>query len=478
MDRFLLVVAIVMLVSRFRIAVLVSAASVLFAAPARGAMVGTPFSGPTHADASVVFWNPGAMSLLERPQGMVHGAVIPIRVHYRRDYLGAGGEPYPQANMLGLLPDLFVGGVSQIGDRLRLGLGVSVPLVDGADWNTSEGGQPSPARYYTLKTFLAWLFISPAASLRINRYISIGAGVDITAALLQSNMVIDFGARVNQLVCQQSTGSDCAADAPLPREDPTYDAPMDVSGMAWDVGGFVGVLLTPTPWLRLGGVFHSGAGEVGIPVDLDVQIPADVRQYMAQNLPTVTLPPIHAAATLKTHSPMMVAASAQIAPTASLELGLDFQWVDKSRMSIFQAALHRTPETSALITDQVVFNPFKDYLSFGLRGSYRLLGDRLALALGLAFEPNTRLDSFASPMLMDMHKIVLRVGVSWRPTRWVTVVLDYGRFFVIPRTIEPNLLRPNANPTTPEEEALDRPSPTGRYWAEADRVGIGILLHF
>jgi long-subunit fatty acid transport protein len=192
----------------------------------------------------------------------------------------------------------------------------------------------------------------------------------------------------------------------------------------------------------------------------------------------VTLPPIHASASLKTHSPMMVAASLQLAPTSALELSVDFQWVDKSRMSIFQAVLHRTPETSELITDQVVFNPFKDYYSYGLRGSYRLLAGKLALALGLAFEPNTRLDTFASPMLMDMHKIVLRVGVSWRPTRWVTMVLDYGRFFVVPRTIEPNLLRPNANPTTPEEEALDRPSPTGRYWAEADRVGIGILLHF
>jgi long-subunit fatty acid transport protein len=217
---------------------------------------------------------------------------------------------------------------------------------------------------------------------------------------------------------------------------------------------------------------------VDVPVDLDVQIPTHVREFVARNLPTVMLPPIEGAATIKTYSPMMVAASLQVAPSSRLSLNLDFQWVDKSRMSTFAGIIHRTPETSELITDQVVFNPFKDFFSFGLRGLYQLIPAKLACTLGLAFEPNTRLDNFASPMLMDMHKLILRVGVSWRPTRWVTLVLDYGRFFVIPRTIGPNLYQPNASPTTPEEEALDRPSPTGRYWAEADRAGIGILLHF
>ncbi len=452
----------------------------LMAGPANAAMVGTPFSGPTAADPAALFWNPAAMTLMGGTQGMLHGAVVPVRVHYQRDVPDSSGRPYPRADMMGPLPDFFAGAVTDVGGRLgplRVGLGASLPLVDGADWNpTTAGGQPSPARYYSLRTFLAWLTISPALAYRINRYISVGAGLDVTAAMISSEVIIDMGARANQLACKAlGPSAPCPTDAPLPREDPRFDASMTLDGVGWDVGAFAGVLLTPAPWLKIGAVFHSGTGGVDVPVEINVAIPAAARQLMDQSFPSIDLPPIQASATLEVHSPMMVAASVWLNPFEPLELTADFQWIDKSKMSTFNAIIGASG--SELITDQVVINPFSDFWAFGLRGVYRLL-PALTVGLGVAYEPNTRPDALASPLTVDMHKIIARLGVSWRPIRRVSVVLDYAHIFAVPRRVGATLYGPNAAPSTPQEEALDRPVSSGRYTAEADRAGLAVLLHF
>lgn len=453
---------------------------VLAPSPATAAMVGTPFSSPVTADPAAIFWNPAAMTLLTGTQGMLQGALVPVRVEYQRDYLDAQGRPYPRSQMLGLLPDAFAGGVTDGGGKLgpfRLGIGAAVPLVDGADWSPTTKGQPAPSRYYSLQTFLAWLTISPAVGLRINRYLAVGAGLDVTAALVSSEMVLDFGARINQVACKQvGAQGKCPTDAPLPREDPTFDAPMSLHGTGWGLGAFVGLLLTPTPWFRLGVVLHTGAGEVKIPVSLQVQIPAAARQYLAQNLPSVNVPSIQADGTLEVHGPMMVAASACLAPSEQLELNLELQWMDKSSMSIFNVDLRPDPAVADLLRDQVMLNAFSDFWSVGLRGQLRPLR-ALTGALGLSYEPNTRPDALASPLTVDMHKLIVRAGIRWQPARRVSVVLDYAHIFTLARQVGPNLYHPNANPTTPVEEALDHPVPSGRYTAAGDRVGLALLLH-
>jgi long-subunit fatty acid transport protein len=263
---------------------------------------------------------------------------------------------------------------------------------------------------------------------------------------------------------------------PLSREDPTYDAPTVIDGMGWGVGVFAGVLVTPLPWLRLGGSFHSGAGTVSIPVDLSVDLPQAVTDYLSTNLPTVSLPAIEAEGKVETVSPMIVTAGIAADVTSKLELAADLHWIDYSSTTVMKGIVSK-PDPLGLIGAQVLVKGRRDSFLVGLRGAYRILPS-LRAALRLEYENNSRPEEWTSPISIDFTKYSFHLGVAWQMTRNVAVSLEYGHFFMPDRNIKRSNFAPNADATTPEEQGVDKPSPTGRYWIDVDRVGLGIALGF
>ncbi len=446
---------------------------------ARASQVGTIFSSPTTADPAVTYYNPGAMTLLQGTQALIFGGLSAIRLHHRRltpsDF---DGEVYPQADISILKPSITVGLVTDATlQDWRFGLGMSIPLMEGASWDREYGGKPASTRYYVMDGLLVYFKFGPTVAYRINRFLSVGVGLDVEAVMLRHEAMTDFGAKIDQLACAGLGGTDCPVNAPLARENPAFDGLTSLSGLGWDLGLSAGVLLTPRPWLRASLGLHSGAGAVRVPVQMKIAIPRAAADYVASNLPSFSLPELTADADVQVHSPMTLAAGLSLEPTPRLRLAADLHWMDLSETALMMATVTRA--STGLIGDQVLVKDRLDDFLVGLFGSYRVL-PALDTALRLEYGTNSRPDPYVSPVSIDFHKISFHLGLSWRALRWLELTAEYGHYFLLSRHIAAGTSRfaPNANPQGPVQEGLDKPSPEGDYWVESDRFALGLLLHF
>lgn len=443
--------------------------------PARAALIGNIFSGPTTADAASTYWNPAAMTLLDGTHLMLFGAVSAVRLHYQR-YTPSlfDGSSYPQADVFIAKPAPAFGLVTDATLKdFRFGVGVSLPVLDGATWKLEYDGRPSSTRYYAEAARLGTFGVHTTAAYRIRPWLSIGAGVDIFGVFISHRVMTDFGAKINQIACASSP-STCSLSSPLDRENPGLDALTTLDGLGVGVGASLGILLSPFPWLRIGAGFHSGAGEVTVPVDLAVQLPARVQAEAAAF--GVKLPALTAQGEVAVAVPMILTFGVAVWPMPKLEVAFDLHWMQTSKTALLAGTITKD-QSGGLISDQVLVKARSDSLLLGLRGSYRLI-DSVLLALRVEYDKNTRPDSYISPVSVDFHRFSLHLGARWQATRWIAFSVEYGHYFMPSRDIKASAFAPNANPTTPQEEGLDKPSATGLYSVQADRVGIGVEANF
>jgi long-subunit fatty acid transport protein len=318
--------------------------------------------------------------------------------------------------------------------------------------------------------------IEPAVAFRINRFISVGAGLDVVGIFLSSDSMIDFGARLNQMVCTINATANCPLQAPFPREDPAYQGLMSIDGNGWGVGGFGGVLITPAPWIRLGVGFHSGAGTINVPVEASVNVPSAITNYVNKNLPSVGLPSLEGEADVSTVSPMTASAGITIDVPPALQLTADFHWRDYSETATMIATVTRSDELD-LIGDQVLIKARRDFYWAGLRAAYQI-HPRVRLALKLEYEANSRPERYVTPTSIDFHKFAIQAGAAWRVTSWLLMTAEYGHYFMPSRDVNRSFFGPQANPSTPEEQGFDKPSPTGTYSVAADRLAFSATIGF
>jgi long-chain fatty acid transport protein len=453
-------------------------ASVLLYAPAAPAsQIGTIFSGPTSADAASVYWNPAAMTQLKGTRIMLFGAISAVRLSYQPAQLSLfDGSTYPEADVFVPKPSPAFGLVTDATLRdWRFGVGFSLPLLDGATWESSYDGRPSSTRYFAEAARLGKFIIHGTAAYRINSWISIGVGLDVYGVMLRHQVRTDFGSKINQIACASNPQS-CSLSSPLLRENPSFDAPTDLEGMGWGVGFSAGILLQPLPWLRIGAGIHSGAGAVTIPVTLSVDLPQPVTDYMRNNFPSVGLPALSAEGEVEVTTPIMANVGISISATPKLELAADLHWMNTSQTVVMVGTITKD-QSSGLIGDQVLIKARGDALLLGLRASYRVL-EPLLVALRFEYDRNTRPDEFISPISIDFHRFSFHLGARWRFSRYLAVSFEYGHYIMPSRTITSSRFAPNANPTTPAEDGLDKPSATGRYTAAADRFGLAVQVGF
>ena len=449
----------------------------LVSTPARAALVGNIFSGPTTGDPASLYWNPGAMTLMQGTHGMGFGAISFIRLHHQRDTVSDYTQKqYPEAEVFVPKPALALGVVTDATLRdFRFGLGVSLPILDGAGWSEEYGGQAASTRYFALNARLGFIKIAPAVAYRISRHIAVGFGLDIEGVMLTHEVMTDFGGKINAMACSINKTADCHNGPLLPRENPDYDAMTTIDGFGWGVGIFAGVLITPTSRLQVGVGFHSGAGGVSIPVDMEIQLPSSVISFHKDNMSLLKLPELKATGEVVAHSPMTVAVGIAVRPITNLEIAADLHWTDFSETAVMLGNISWS--SSTLIGNQVLIKVRDDAFLTGIRGTYRLF-PWLKLAARFEYENNTRPEKYVTPVSVDFHKFSFHVGASLRPFPWLSVNVEYGHYILPERNIKTSRFAPNALPTTPEEEGLDKASPTGRYWIAVDRVGLGATVSF
>ncbi len=461
---------------RLRITWLALVATLAVPRPATAAPAGSMFSGPTSPDAAVIFWNPAGMTMMRGTHTLTMGTFLLFRAEYHRDTPSAFDDKmYPVATSVTPAALPSAGVVTDFGTRnWRFGLGFALSNADGVDWSEEYEGKPGSTRHHAIVGRWITFLIEPAVAYRFSRYLSVGIGLDVHGMWVFRSAKFDFGAKINQLICAESELPTCPLDSPLAREDPAFDVHYEIDGYGAGLGFFAGVLITPFPWLRMGLTVHSGAGTMQVPVDLILRYPKTVTDYMKANLSAVALPPIEASIDVARHAPIIILAGAAINPTPKLELAADFLWMQTSTDPIEQNTVLFTNNT--LISDQMTFNVKKDHYQWGARGTYRVL-EQLVAGVRIEVRPIKIPELYAMPVSVDFDRLSVHVGATWRVTRWMTLLLEYAHHFTFTRTVSKSLFAPNAYPTTPDEQAFDKPSPTGTYKVSTDHLAIGVLLH-
>ena len=223
--------------------------------------LGQAFSGaPTNTeDASMVFFNPGAMSQVRGRLVSVAGYIAVPSVTFKNSASQlspfVGGAPLQGGNGGDSTGAVFIPNfyyVQEVTERFALGLGVNAPFGMKNSYHSDWVG-----RYQAIDSKLATININPAFSLKITDKVSFGAGLNIQYLRSKLTNAIDFGT-----VCLQALGpTPCGSQGLLPQ---AADGHVSLKGDSVGLGYNFGVFYTPTQDTRLGVSYRSK-------IDHDVQ---------------------------------------------------------------------------------------------------------------------------------------------------------------------------------------------------------------
>ena len=127
-------------------------------------------------DLATVFDNPAGMSEFQGTQMAVGSAVVVPQINFSGN-VTLGGTTLPgnnsrQNGQIALIPHFY--GVTDLDDRIKLGLAVTAPFG-----NTLDYGDTWSGRYVNIKTGALALDINPNVSYQLTDRISIGGGVSL-----------------------------------------------------------------------------------------------------------------------------------------------------------------------------------------------------------------------------------------------------------------------------------------------------------
>ncbi len=455
-----------------------SAALLLLASPVSANPVGSVFSGPTDGDGASLYWNPAAMSLVAGTNLYLTGNLVLVRASYQRSGTdGQTGGAFPESSFLSAKPEPVLAAITdKVHPRLRIGLAATLPIVLGSGWPEKQrvNGKEilGPTRYYATSSQFVNLFIHLAVSFKINEYLSIGAGPNLVITQLAQDQHADLANEEPLRSMLINMGiQPCSA---LPCENPLFSANTNIKGLGFSGGGNVGILLTPTPRLRIGIGYHTPV-KVNIPATISIdgsKLEALARQYF----PGFTTLGLNAKGEISLTIPMQLHGALAFDITPGFELMAGMQWIDMSEASVFAGAI--TQKGSQLLPDRkdgILVR--SDQFTYFARAMYRvrskfLFSDNWRFGLRAEFLPNTSPSNFASPQDIDFDKIDISAGFDVRIGRGLRLGGTYSHVFAIGRTISASSFR-NENPSP-----FNKPDPSGSYRAIADRIGFTLDYTF
>ncbi|MDF1685093.1 MAG: outer membrane protein transport protein [Legionellaceae bacterium] len=226
-------------------------------------------------DASIGWYNPAGLVLIQKDQALVSGVgVVPrTMISGTSTYNTTDILPYEQSftNLRGArkatVPAIHM--AHPLGERATVGLSVVVPFGLGSDW-----GKTSPVRYSGTLTNLVTMDLAPQMGVYITDNLAVGLGLDIQFARVTFNAVAGSPAALQAL---QAMGGLV--------EPTTLDSTSDNQGNSMAVGFHGGLLaLSDDKHTRLGlnyqsEVQHRFEGEsilTGRLADLDLMDPLAV----------------------------------------------------------------------------------------------------------------------------------------------------------------------------------------------------------
>jgi long-chain fatty acid transport protein len=263
-------------------------------------------SNPTARDAAAIYWNPANLGYLKKGEVFAGVGLIVGDIRYDRERLGryqtpdtlqfnapiddayidamkSGGADQVKANPIAPSGNLFFA-YPVLKDRLALGLGVYVPFAAALKF-PMNGAQS----WQVQQAFIATSHIHVGAGVRINDYVSLGAGVAYVLGFAELRKKQDFGSvqefadGLNNLGQQNSFGPAAPSEV---RELDVLSRPFSLKkAIAHGVTFNVGITVNPTKRLNIGlTYFHSTAMKYRGQFAADLNDPFFTQDLVAQGL--------------------------------------------------------------------------------------------------------------------------------------------------------------------------------------------------
>jgi len=217
-------------------------------------------------DASTLFKNPAGMSLLDGPQlqdslQLLYGSVKFANNNSKTATTGDSG-----GNAIGALPGTSLFITCPVTKKLTVGFGTFSYFGLSEDYGNNWVG-----RYYVQKATLLGMSLMPAASVKVNDWLSVGGGLNAMYGYLNAQTAV---------------------------KRPGSDGQMNINNSVWGFGGNAGIMISPREGTRIGvnylsevkldfstkPRFSAGLGLPTPQLDLGMTVPQSVMVGIYQEL--------------------------------------------------------------------------------------------------------------------------------------------------------------------------------------------------
>lgn len=384
--------------------------------------LGRAFAGGAAAadDASTIFFNPAGMTFLKQGEAQFGGSLLlpdsrlkddGSTIDYPAFRTPLGIFDPPPGALSGdnksknpydptLVPHGYVAmPVASTGNRLWLGIGVGAPFGLESDYGGDWFG-----RYDATKTQLLVYNLSPVVAYRVNDWLSIGGGIDISYAWAKLESKVPN---------------------PVGRLVPSFadDGELTIKGESWAIGYNIGAIVQPVEGTRLGVHFRSGVDHMldgsakldGVDFPPLPGLPASA-DFATDGRAKLNLPPM-----------LSFGIRQEVTPQVALLGGVT--WYGWS--SFKEIRVKRDDGGDDLVNEQ----RYQDTVGVSIGGEY-YWNDDLTLRAGFQYDPTPTKTGYRSSRTPDGDRYWLSAGASYDIMENMSVDFAYTHIFIDARKLD------------------------------------------
>jgi long-chain fatty acid transport protein len=384
------------------------------------AMAGAVFS--SLKDASAIYFNPGALSLLHG----THFTLGTTLIFPSTKFTGPTGHPLNTESELEkqmFYPSVFYGSHT-LENGVAIGLGVFNPYGLGTRWPEDWVG-----KYLGIESTLRTYFFNPTVSYRIGDIGGIGVGLNYVYSTVTLSQALLLGQGV---------------------PDGNAELTGEGSGFGWNFG----VYFKPTEDINIGIAYRSK-----ITIDIEGEAELEVIQPLQPLLPGGD-------ATTEFITPANLFLGVSYEGVENLSLNFGFQYVFWD--AVEKILIDYKDKTLLQTESELPFNYENGYITrFGLEYN---LNDKVDLRAGYLYDKNPSQDEYLTPRLPDSDRHGITLGFGYKLSDLVTVDFGYMYLKFVEREV-----------TTSEIDFLPGfPAPTpmnGTYDSTANLLALNFLFN-
>jgi long-chain fatty acid transport protein len=387
--------------------------------------MGASFAGAAAVgeDASTIWFNPAAMSLLgdkTHVSGSGHIIIPTAKFSDRGSSVnpGLGGTlsgKNDNGGKTAFVPNLYY--VKPINDKMHIGVGINAPFGLEVNYDKDWYG-----RYHATKSEMKTININPSVSWELNDRVSLGAGLSAQYIDVTLGSAIDSAAACRSIARAANSGTllnQCLNLYPQVGQA-ANDSQAKISGDDWSYGFNLGVLFQPTDKTRLGvsyrsKVKHSLSGDADFTLDQGLQA-----IVAATGIPNFN----DRAVTAGVDLPESVSLSVAHKINDKLELLGDVSWMGWS--SFDKLTVIDTTGTEVANTPEL----WNDVYRVSVGGKYKY-NDKLTLRAGAAYDespiPGPKL---RTPRVPGNDRTWVSFGAGYKLSKNLNLDLGYAHLFI------------------------------------------------